>query len=185
LAELENVLDLPSAALRSLLGPLRRRGRAKPAGSRAFSAAWGDDAVQVDASGQLSEVRTRQVLRAGRHGADRWILLWDSGPAEIVPLRHCRLGRSATGGGLTVAELLFDRPLSHGETTVIEYLVRGQGGDRFLRRFHLPTRHYLLEAIFDPAVIPAQATRTDSPEILALTPPGFFTMPDVALLTNA
>ncbi|MET0135031.1 MAG: hypothetical protein ABW215_15735 [Kibdelosporangium sp.] len=195
LAELENVLDLPPAALRSLLGPPRPRGRARPTGTQAFSSVWGDDAirllsavdtrwdsrlvrlsqhdtVRVGTSGQLSQVHTRQVLRAGRPGADRWILLWDSGPAEIVPLRHCRLGRSATGNGLTAAELLFDRPLAHGATTIVEYAVRGQGGDRFLRRFHLPTRDYLLEVLFDPAAPPAQVSRTDSPEILALTPSG-------------
>lgn len=169
LAELENVLDLPPAALRSLLGPPRPRGRAAgPRGSDSRLIRLSHhDTVRVTATSQVTEVR--QVLKARAHGPDRWIVVWDSSPATIVPLRHCRLGRYASDSGVTVAELLFDKPLATGETTIIEYRVECVGNE-FSRQFHLPTRDYVLEAVFSE--MPARCIRTDTGAILTPSPSG-------------
>jgi transcriptional regulator with XRE-family HTH domain len=199
LAELESVLDLPPSTLRSLLGPPRPRGRSTVATQgRSLTAVWGEtagrllsavdtssdsklvrlshhDLVRVDNTGQLSRLYTRQVLRAGQDGADRWIAVWESRAAEVIAGRHCRLGQLRTDAGLTVAELLFDQPLARGETAIIEYHLRypRAGGDRFLRRFHLPAREYVLEADFHPAALPTQCFRTDSGETVVPNSTGF------------
>jgi transcriptional regulator with XRE-family HTH domain len=153
LAELEDVLDLPPSALRSLLGPPRPRGRAAhPKGPNAMVEAWGPavsrllttvdmssdgrltrlsqhDQIEVDDCGRLCEVANRQVLRASHDGADRWILVWDAGHAERLPEiiagQHCRLRRLNVDWdtGLMVGELLFDAPLARGETIIMEYRI--------------------------------------------------------------
>lgn len=153
LAELEAVLDLPPAALRSLLGPPRPRGRAAhPKGPDAIIKAWGEpverllkgidtasdgrltrlshhDRIQVDQNGRLVEVANRLVLRASHDGADRWVLVWDAGQAEqlpeIVAGQHCRLRRLNVDrdSGMMVGELVFDAPLARGETIIMEYRI--------------------------------------------------------------
>ncbi|MBP2320534.1 transcriptional regulator with XRE-family HTH domain [Kibdelosporangium banguiense] len=153
LAELEAVLDLPPAALRSLLGPPRPRGRAAhPKGPDAIIKAWGKpiehllkgidtssdgrltrlshhDRIQVGRDGRLAEVANRLVLRASHDGADRWILVWDAGRArrlpEVVAGQHCRLRKLNVdrNTGLMVGELVFDAALSRGETIILEYQV--------------------------------------------------------------
>jgi transcriptional regulator with XRE-family HTH domain len=184
LAELERVLDLPPSALRSLLGPPRARARTLPPAPRTLAAAWGDadllstvdirsdgkltrlshhDMVRV--AGRVTQVSTWQVLRAREDGADRWIAVWD-GLADIVPERHCRPGRRKSAKGLTVAELVFDRPLARGETTIIEYQTECHDSNGVLRRFHAPTRDYVLEATFDPATPPGTCARIDTNETL-------------------
>src|SRR5262249_31062931 len=140
LAELEHVLELPPAALRSLLGPPRPRGRAAhPKGPNAIVATWGKavqpllagldtasdgrlprlsqhDQIVVDRSGWLAEVASRHVLRASHDGADRWLAVWDAGHAadlpEIIAGQHCRLRRLNVDpeSRLMVAELAFDSP---------------------------------------------------------------------------
>jgi transcriptional regulator with XRE-family HTH domain len=194
LAELERVLDLPPTALRSLLGPPRPRGRAaQTSGPRALAAAWGDaaghllstvdtrsdenlvrlshhDTVRVLAN--LVCVSTRQVLRARQSGVDRLVVVWDNSFARIIPRRHCRLGRVTSAAGLTVAELIFDRPLVRGETAIIEYGIESPEAGRVLRRFHLPTRDFVLEAVFDPAAPPVHCVRIDTKEPLLPSPAG-------------
>jgi hypothetical protein len=153
LAELEDVLDLPPAALMSLLGPPRPRGRAAhPKSPNAIVAAWGKavgpllagvntmsdgrltrlsqhDRIEIDRCGRLAEVGNRQVLRASHDGADRWILVWDAGHAErlpeIVAGQHCRLRRLNVdrGTGMMVGELVFDAPLARGDTIIMEYRI--------------------------------------------------------------
>ncbi|MET0234790.1 MAG: hypothetical protein ABW224_09155 [Kibdelosporangium sp.] len=153
LAELEAVLELPPAALRSLLGPPRPRGRAAyPKGPDAIIKAWGGpvehllrgidtasdgrltrlshhDRIRVDRTGRLTEVANRLVLRASHDGADRWVLVWDAGQAaalpEVVAGQHCRLRRLNVDRetGMMVGELVFDAPLARGETIIMEYRI--------------------------------------------------------------
>jgi hypothetical protein len=153
LAELEAVLDLPPAALRSLLGPPRPRGRAAhPKGPDAIIKAWGKpiehllngidtssdgrltrlshhDRILVDQHGRLVEVANRLVLRASHDGADRWVLVWDAGQAERLPEvvagQHCGLRRLNVDrdSGMMVGELVFDAPLARGETIIMEYQI--------------------------------------------------------------
>ena len=153
LAELEDVLDLPPAALRSLLGPPRPRGRAAhPKGPNAIVTTWGKgvepllvglntasdgrltrlsqhDQVRVDKAGRLAEVASRHVLRASHDGADRWLAVWDAGHAadvpDIVAGQHCRLRRLNIDpeSRLMVGELVFERPLARGDTIIMEYRI--------------------------------------------------------------
>ncbi|GAA4007040.1 hypothetical protein GCM10022247_31160 [Allokutzneria multivorans] len=133
------------------------------------------DLVEVDASGAQRGVRVRQVLRADADGVDRWVVVYAPGhplgeAAELVPLRHCALGRSAVDDtGLMVAELLFEVPLARGETIMMEYdLVNpagmsGHSSDVFTRKFRRPVRDYLAEVQFDPAAPPRRCTQISAP----------------------
>ncbi|PCG84730.1 transcriptional regulator [Streptomyces sp. WZ.A104] len=112
---LEEILELPSGALRSLLGPRRPRGRITPVGAegtalqilgedsvvekalgarfRHFNQETGSlmvhDVVTVGESGTLSGITTTNVLRASRAGADRAVFVhsFDDEAAEPVDIR--------------------------------------------------------------------------------------------------
>lgn len=134
------------------------------------------DRVEIAADRGERSVRVRQVLRAEHDGADRWISVYDvSKPGNplprIVPVQSCSLGRVAKdpGAGLIVTELLFDRPLSRGETVIMEYEVSSAGppyprsDDSFCRKFRLPVRDYVVEMRFDPADPPAYCHQVTTP----------------------
>ncbi|GGM92113.1 hypothetical protein GCM10011609_31800 [Lentzea pudingi] len=133
LAHLEDVLGLPAAALSRLLGPPRPRGRSRrreqPArtpwnGSGLVMTAQ-HDRVDVAPCGGVRGVRSRQVMRANTANVDRWILCQETGSAQpaLTAVRSCRVGRIARErtNGVLVAEILFDEPISSGETIAIEY----------------------------------------------------------------
>ncbi|MDT0495270.1 helix-turn-helix transcriptional regulator [Streptomyces griseus] len=112
---LEEILELPAGALRSLLGPRRPRGRTTPAGDegaalqilgedsvveKALGARFRHfnqetsslvvhDVVTIGESGTLSGISTTNVLRAGQAGADRviFVLSFDDEAAEPVDIR--------------------------------------------------------------------------------------------------
>jgi hypothetical protein len=118
------------------------------------------DRVFVSAEGGERSYHSRQVLRAEADGPDRWVVIMhldehDRPLPAIRPLRHCRLGRVVPrpADGLLVAELLFDRPLRHGETVITEHeLVNAAPyppADNYERKFRLPVREYVLEISFD------------------------------------
>lgn len=121
------------------------------------------DVVHVDKHGEQRRVHTKKVVRAEADGVDRWILMFDGSsdnetPAVIRPLRSCRLGQVLTDHArdLVVAELLFDRTLSRGETLLLEYEVldppagASQPPHSFCRVFRMPIRQYVLEMRFAP-----------------------------------
>ncbi|RPK63612.1 hypothetical protein EES43_11390 [Streptomyces sp. ADI96-02] len=127
---LEEILELPGGALRSLLGPRRPRGRIAPVGGegaglqvlgkdsvvekalgerfRHFNRETGSlvvhDVVTLGESGTLSGISTTNVLRAGRAGADRALFVhsFDDDQAEPVDIRvTCgRLGEATYLKGL-------------------------------------------------------------------------------------
>jgi transcriptional regulator with XRE-family HTH domain len=134
------------------------------------------DRVEIAADRGEKSVRVRQVLRAEHDGADRWVSVYDvARPGNplprIVPLQSCRLGRIAKNPevGLVVTELVFDRPLSRGETVIMEYEVAATGppyarsDDMFCRKFRLPVRDYVVEMRFDPADLPAFCRQAATP----------------------
>ncbi|TCO62954.1 hypothetical protein [Actinocrispum wychmicini] len=201
LAELEHVLELPPAALLSLLGPPRPRGRAAhPKGPNAIVTTWGTgvepllagidtasdgrltrlsqhDRVVVDRSGRVAEVASRLILRASHDGADRWILVWDAGHAERIPEvvagQHCRprLLNVDPDTRMMVGELAFDAPLARGDTIILEYRIvypaqPRTDSDTYFRRFHRPTRDYVLEAMFDRSAPPRRCHRLDGPALV-------------------
>ncbi|SCE26936.1 hypothetical protein GA0115243_109649 [Streptomyces sp. ScaeMP-e83] len=127
---LEEILDLPGGALRSLLGPRRPRGRIAPArGEGAALQVLGEDSVvekalgerfrhfnqetssllihdivRLGATGTLSSISTTNVLRASRPGADRalFVLSFDDEQAEPLDIRVTsgRLGEATYLKGL-------------------------------------------------------------------------------------
>lgn len=123
----------------------------------------------VDTTGRLRTLRTRQVLRAEEDGIDHWVLLHQYGTAgdtepSLGRLRNCRPGRTVLHAGHRVlaAELVFERPLRAGETTLIEYELRMPGVDGLppacagthARRGRVPVRECVLELDFPATAIP-------------------------------
>jgi hypothetical protein len=86
----------------------------------------------------------------------------EAGPPTLHAVRNCRIGRAEVDDehGLTVAELLFDRPINRGETHLIEYSLTNAGPpypecrNTHYREFRRPVREYLLEVRFDAGTIP-------------------------------
>ncbi|MBA8952494.1 multiprotein-bridging factor 1 family protein [Actinomadura namibiensis] len=119
-------------------------------------------------------VRTRLVLRALADGVDRHVALHYNELGLLPELRgtaYCRAGRTRTdrADGVTAVELLFERPLERGETTVVEYEF-GYGEDAplttFYRRwFRFPAHDYLLQVQFDAAALPARCYRDWQPNV--------------------
>jgi transcriptional regulator with XRE-family HTH domain len=134
------------------------------------------DRCEVSSRRMLRSVQVSQVLRAEQDGLDRWVLVYDwetrtAQPPEIANLRNCTLGRVAMDldAHLLVAELLFDRTLTTGETLVMEYTVvnplndHGMTADSYCRRLRLPVRDYVVEVNFDPDALPVRCQQVCSP----------------------
>ncbi|MFI9270068.1 XRE family transcriptional regulator [Kitasatospora sp. NPDC052896] len=127
------------------------------------------DAYYVDAGRLGHLLRMRQVVRATVPGVSRCLVVHKAdegatGCPEISSVRHARLGRvrRCPEIGLLVAELLLDRPLALGDSTVFEYEVeipRGEPTTGYGRRFAVPVREYVLQVHFDPAAVPAHCER--------------------------
>lgn len=123
-------------------------------------------------------VTARAVFQATADAQDRWLLVYDQGQPdapELTALRNCHLGQVEVDSehGLTVAELLFDRPIDRGETQLIEYSLTNEGPPNpewrraQFREFHRPVREYLLEVSFNQQKIPEkcwQYTRRNTRE---------------------
>ncbi|GAA2261754.1 MULTISPECIES: hypothetical protein [Kitasatospora] len=129
------------------------------------------DAYYVDEHRRGYLLRLRQVVRATVGGVSRCLVVHKAdeeatGCPEITSVRHARLGRvrRRPESGLLVAELVLDRPLGLGDSTVIEYEVEippGAPTTIYARRFAVPVREYVLQVHFDPAAIPAHCERFD------------------------
>ncbi|MBB5906024.1 hypothetical protein [Actinoalloteichus hymeniacidonis] len=131
------------------------------------------DRYLFGARGEFRRVAVRQVLRARADGPDRIVTVFDgeiSGTTAptLYPGRNCKLGRHASASsrsGLVVAELVLPRPLSRGETAVLEYQLIGDPAGLGLitaecsRRFRAPIREYLLEIDFHQASLPSEIHR--------------------------
>jgi hypothetical protein len=124
------------------------------------------DRVFVDADRHASRVHVSMVARARRDGVDRFHAhYYCDDPArasEVVhePLRNCRTGRSARDDaeGVTVDELLFDRPLAADETWVFEFAVHDPSRLDTVEYAHgvrCFLAQSLIEVHFDPAALPA------------------------------
>ncbi|MDR3032788.1 MAG: XRE family transcriptional regulator [Kitasatospora sp.] len=129
------------------------------------------DSYYVDASRRGHLLRMCQVVRATVDGVTRHVVVHkadegvDTCP-EITSVRHARLGRVRRRplNGLLVAELLLDRPLALGDSTVLEYEVHIPDSGPTIdygRFFPTPVREYVLQVHFDPASVPVQCERFD------------------------
>lgn len=129
------------------------------------------DAYFVDARRRGHMLRMRQVVRATVSGVARCLVVHKAdeeatGCPEINSVRHARLGRvrRRPESGLLVAELLLDRPLSAGDSTVFEYEVEippGKPTSTYARRFAASVREYVLQVHFDPASVPVHCESFD------------------------
>ncbi|MFE2107458.1 hypothetical protein ACFXAF_16505 [Kitasatospora sp. NPDC059463] len=130
------------------------------------------DSYYVDADRRGNLLRLRQVVRATVAGVTRCLVVHKAdeegtGCPEITGVRHGRLGRvrRRTEAGLIVGEVMLDRPLGLGDSTVFEYEVEiPSGGARtteYSRRFATPVREYVLQVHFDPATVPVHCERYD------------------------
>jgi hypothetical protein len=128
------------------------------------------DLVTVGPDREERSIVSRQVLRAEADGPDRWVAILhiDDHPSTLPlvrPLRHCRLGRvvNRAQDGLVVAELLFDRPLSRGETIITEHALVNRApcplATNYERKFRLPVREFVLEICFDAAALPKRCVQ--------------------------
>lgn len=170
LAHLEDVLGLQETALSRLLGPPRPRGRSR---RRELSARapWDGsglvltaqhDRVDVAPCGGVRGVRSRQVMQATSSNVDRWILCQETGSSQpaLTALRSCRVGRIARErtNGVLVAEMLFDEPISPGDTIAIEYELiypHPTVEHTHFRRFGERVHDYVLEIKFPADSPPA------------------------------
>jgi DNA-binding SARP family transcriptional activator len=134
------------------------------------------DRCVVNTKRQMHSVQVSQVLRAEQDGADRWLLVYDwevttPDAPQIVGLRNCRLGRVVIDheAHILVAEMVFHRPLTIGETLIMEYQVINPTrnydatGDSYCRRARLPVRDYALEVQFDQDALPLRCQQVSAP----------------------
>ncbi|MGW5054627.1 helix-turn-helix domain-containing protein [Actinokineospora sp. NPDC004072] len=125
------------------------------------------DRMEVGADRGDKMTNIRQVFRAERDGVDRTVMVYDlelpGRPfPRVVEGDTCRIGRVARdeGAGLIAAEILLDRPLARGETTIVDYALLhpgppySRGDDSYCRRFTSPVREFVLELRFDPRMLP-------------------------------
>ncbi|MGW2249498.1 hypothetical protein ACWCXH_04800 [Kitasatospora sp. NPDC001660] len=129
------------------------------------------DSYYVDAERRGNLLRMRQVVRATVAGVGRCLVVHKAdeeatGCPEITSVRHGRLGRvrRRPEAGLTVGEIMLDRPLGLGDSTVFEYEVEIPPGGptmEYSRRFATQVREYVLQVHFDPASVPVHCERYD------------------------
>ncbi|WP_258906829.1 helix-turn-helix domain-containing protein [Actinokineospora sp. UTMC 2448] len=125
------------------------------------------DRMEIGADRGEKLIGVRQVFRAERDGADRTIMVYDlelpGRPfPRVVAGDTCRIGRVARDedAGLIAAEILLDRPLGRGDTTIVDYALQhpgppySRGDDSYCRKFTSPVREFVLELRFDPRALP-------------------------------
>lgn len=124
------------------------------------------DIVRIGPDRRQTSLTVRQVLRARTDGPDRRVVMHSQddrsvGVAEFRAVQGCELGRVERSAetGVAGAELLFHRPLTRGETVVVEYDATfptpGPLELEFTRRLRMPMREYLLQVEFHPEALPA------------------------------
>jgi DNA-binding SARP family transcriptional activator len=134
------------------------------------------DRCVVDAQRQPHSIQVNQVLRAEHDGADRWLLVYDwevttPDAPRIVNLHNCHLGRVVIDHEehILVAEMIFHRPLTAGETLIMDYQVlnpttnHNTTADSYFRLLRLPVRDYALEIQFDHDTLPLRCEQISEP----------------------
>jgi transcriptional regulator with XRE-family HTH domain len=125
------------------------------------------DRMEIGADRGEKMIGVRQVYRAERDGADRTVLVYDLElPGRPFPLvvagETCSIGRIArdADAGLIAAEIMLERPLARGDTTIVDYALHhpgppySRGDDSYCRKFTCPVREFVLELRFDPRALP-------------------------------
>ncbi|MEU9119097.1 transcriptional regulator [Streptomyces sp. NPDC048506] len=131
--------------------------------------------LEVDGSRRAHLIWHRMVLRADTEGPDRYIVGYrpdhPSPPPVVRPASLQRLGvvHGVPEDGTLAAEFLFDRPLSRGETVIVEYTLEHTtarpAAEKVVLHLQGPVHDCVIEVWFDPAAPPARcyAFRTARP----------------------
>lgn len=169
---LEELLDVPSRSLLTLLEqsgpngwPDVIPGMVPGFNTYDLEVVARHDRVFVDAERHASRTHVKMVVRARNDGVDRFYAHYFCDDlvraAEVAhePVRNCRLGQTALGESqrVTVEELLFDRPLSAGETWVFEFVIHDPtriDSIEFAHGVRCFLAQSLIEVHFDPAALP-------------------------------
>jgi hypothetical protein len=128
------------------------------------------DTITLDAERRQVSIRTRLVVRARRHGPDRYVTVYSGDPGcriddvEIITAEGCRVGRIRRhpGGEIMATELLFDRKLGEGDVHVFCFEMRDDSGavcPGYWRMLRDQCSSYLLQMQFAAGAMPARCTR--------------------------
>lgn len=138
------------------------------------------DHHHIDEKRRDSHTTVRMVLRAEANGMRSCVVLHRAEESDralpvLVARPGCIVGRvrAQATSRFTVAEILFDRTLSIGQTALVEYEVRWFGTStaiRYSRALRRVPRSYLAQLSFHPATLPTDChifTQADawSPEL--------------------
>lgn len=123
-----------------------------------------EDEVWVGPDRTVVRMRVRQVLRANADRVSRSFVLHYSENSMYVPAvtatRHCRVGRirSDEDSMFLGAELILDRVLTQGDTTLLEYeLDTARCADAQVERsFRSGGHQHIVQVHFDPAAVPTR-----------------------------
>jgi hypothetical protein len=134
------------------------------------------DHLRIGPDRTVQRILVRQVLRAVSDRVTRSFLLHYGEHSvrapSLVSTRYCRVGRVRTDheSRFLGAELILDRVLTPGDTTIVEYeLDAAHCADaHFERSFRTGGHQYILQVQFDPAAIPTRCMsyRRPGPEAL-------------------
>ncbi len=134
------------------------------------------DRLRVGADRAQESLVVRQILRAIQDGPDRFVIVFwiddESWPLpELRALRGCTLGTVVTDetANAMVAELMFGRALSRGESVVTEHELTAVtpppcGPDSYGRKLRHPIRECLIEVDFPPDAPPSWCEEVFIPE---------------------
>ncbi len=122
------------------------------------------DQLWVGPDRTVRRMQVRQVLRATADRVSRCFLMHygehSADAPAVVATRHCRVGRIRTDAESQYlgAELILDRVLAQGDTTILEYeLDPAQCADaHFERSFRSGGRQHVVQVHFDPAAVPTR-----------------------------
>lgn len=133
------------------------------------------DRLRVGRDRAQESLVVRQVLRATHDGPDRFVIaFWqdaDHPLPQLRAMRGCVIGKVVpdSAANVLVAELMFDRPLSRGETVVTEHEFvsvsspPGDNTDWYGRSLRHQSRECLIEVDFHPGALPARCCETFAP----------------------
>jgi hypothetical protein len=131
--------------------------------------------LELDAQGREYATWVRAIVRADRDGPDRFIAVCQlDEPGPLPQLRVAapfRAGRvvSSPAERMVVGEVLFERPISRGETVIVEYSFQHSSPRPYSTQLectlHVPVREFVLEVRFDAAAIPASCHSFRSAEL--------------------
>lgn len=132
------------------------------------------DTLTVGADRTVRGMQVRQVLRANADHVSRSFVLHygehSLSVPSVVATRHCRVGRVRTDeeSQFLGAELILDRVLAQGDTTILEYeLDPAHCADaHFERSFRSGAHQHIVQVQFDPEAVPIRCMsyRRSGPE---------------------